>query len=70
MSVFFGWLIIGFLAALVTFIPPILMVKADLMFRTYWDCFKEFNTFLWGFLGACGIVTGLLILALNLLGVL
>lgn len=68
MSVFFGWAILGFLAALVSFIPPIFMAHVD-MFKGYWECVKDFNIFLWGFLFACGAITGLLMLALNLLGV-
>lgn len=69
MSVLLGWMVLGVLVALVMFLPPIFMAKESYV-GGYWDSFKQFNIFLWGFLGTVAAVTGLLVLGLNLIGVL
>lgn len=67
MNAVLGWSILAFLAVLVSVIPPYFMAKVAYV-GGYWNSFKEFNLFLWGFVLGCGAISGLLVWALSLIG--
>lgn len=67
MSAVLGWSILGFLAVLVSVVPPYFLAKVS-PYGSYWDSFKAFNLFVWGLLVGCSAVSLLLLWALDLIG--
>lgn len=71
MNVLLACIILGALAALISFVPAYFsMVYDDRHDRGYWYHWRVFNGFLWGFLAVVVIISGGLAWSLYLLGVL
>ena len=64
-----GWIILGFLVVAVSVLPPYFASRRSYV-GAFWDLFKEFNLLLWGLLIGAFALSGLIVWALHLIGLL